>query len=116
MAHYAFIDASGIVTEVIAGRDENDFVDGIADWQSYYQEQREGLTCRRTSYNTYIDRNEESLTFGKSLHANGKTPLRGCYAGIGYFYDEVNDVFIPQGWTYDAVNDVFVAPAPADEN
>lgn len=110
MAHYAFIDASGIVREVITGRDEDDFTSGITDWESYYQGEREGFICRRTSYGTYIDTDEESPTFGKSVHRNGNTPFRGCYAGIGYIYDEVNDLFIPEGWTYDAVNDIFVVP------
>jgi len=40
-------------------------------------------------------------------HDLGGDPLT---VGIGYTYDEVNDVFIPQGWSYDAVSDVFVAP------
>jgi hypothetical protein len=103
MAHYAFIIA-GTVTEVIVGRDENDLVEGISSWEDYYATKRNGQVCKRTSYNTYID------DAGVSQHALGGTPFRGCYAGVGYTYDEANDVFIPQGWTYDADNDVFVAP------
>lgn len=38
----------------------------------------------KTSYNTK-----------NGVHTNGKTPIRANYAGIGYIYDEVNDVFIP---------------------
>ena len=104
MAHYAFITA-GIVTEVIVGRDEDDLVEGISSWEDYYATKRNGQVCKRTSYNTYID------DAGVSQHSTGGIPFRGCYAGIGYTYDEVNDVFIPQGWSYDAVNDVFVSPS-----
>ena len=72
MAHYAFLDDSNIVTEVITGRDENEVIDGISDWETYYGKLR-GQRCVRTSYNGNI---------------------RGVYAGIGYTYDEVNDVFV----------------------
>ena len=103
MAHYAFITA-GVVTEVIVGRDENDLAEGVESWEKYYATKRLGQVCKRTSFNTYIDED------GVSQHALGGTPFRGCYAGIGYIFDEVNDVFIPQGYTYDADADVFVAP------
>jgi hypothetical protein len=72
MAHYAFLDENNIVTEVIVGRDEDEVVAGITDWEAYYGHQR-GQRCVRTSYNGNI---------------------RGVYAGIGYSYDEVNDVFV----------------------
>ena len=36
MAHYAFLDENNIVTEVITGRDEDDLVDGVYDWEIYY--------------------------------------------------------------------------------
>lgn len=103
MAHYAFLNGQNIVLEVIAGRDENDLVDGVTSWETYYGSIR-GLTCVRTSYNTFIDED------GKSQHTADGTPYRGCYAGIGYTYDEANDVFIPQGFTYDAEADEFIAP------
>jgi hypothetical protein len=73
MAHYAFIDENNIVTEVIVGRNEDEVVDGISDWESHYAEFRPGLTCKRTSYNSNIRKN---------------------YAGIGFTYDEVRDAFI----------------------
>jgi len=40
-------------------------------------------TWIQTSYNTYGNQ-----------HKLGGTPVRGNYAGIGYTYDHVNDVFI----------------------
>ncbi len=78
MAHYAFI-TDGIVTEVIVGKDEG--TDGV-DWEEYYGNYR-SQTCKRTSYNT----------FGNQHLLDG-IPFRGNYAGKGYTYDEVNDVFI----------------------
>jgi len=34
MAHYAFLDDNNIVTEVIVGRNEDEVVDGISDWEA----------------------------------------------------------------------------------
>jgi hypothetical protein len=85
MAHYAFLDENNIVVEVIVGRDENDLVDGINSWETYYGNIR-GQTCIRTSYNTYRDEN------GVPQHALGGTPFRGQYAGIGDIWDGTNFV------------------------
>ena len=85
MAHYCFINENNIVVEVITGKDENDLEtlpEGFASWEEYYQTKRDGLTCKRTSYNT--NANE---------HLNGGTAFRGNYAGIGFIYDSENDVF-----------------------
>lgn len=81
MAHYAFIDDNNIVTQVIVGRNENEIVDGISDWETYYGDFL-GLVCKQTSYNT----------FG-GVHLNGGTPLRKNYAGIGMIYDKERDAF-----------------------
>ena len=83
MAHYAFIDENNIVTEVITGRDENEVVDGITDWEEHYSMIRV-QPCRRTSFNTV-----------HGVHLNGGTPFRQNFAGIGYFYDDARDAFIP---------------------
>ena len=72
MGHYAFLDENNIVTEVIVGKNENEIVDGITDWEAYYGEFR-GQTCVRTSYNGNIRKN---------------------YAGIGFTYDAQRDAFI----------------------
>lgn len=71
MAHYAFLDDSNIVTEVIVGKDESELIEGL-DPETYYGNFR-GQRCVRTSY-------------------NGK--IRYNYAGIGYTYDPVDDAFI----------------------
>lgn len=73
MAHYAFLDAVNIVTEVIVGRDEWEVIDGISDWEAHYGEFRNQV-CKRTSYNGNYRKN---------------------YAGIGFTYDEGRDAFIP---------------------
>ena len=94
MAHYAFLDANNIVTEVIVGRDEDDLVDGVESWEDYYGEFR-GQRCVRTSYNGNI---------------------RFNYAGIGYSYDETRDAFIPPqpfaSWVLDEDTCLWVAPIP----
>jgi hypothetical protein len=80
MAHYAFLDANNIVTEVIVGKNEGE--DNV-DWEQWYGEFR-GQVCKRTSYNTV-----------GGIHNNGGTPFRKNYAGIGYAYDSQRDAFIP---------------------
>jgi hypothetical protein len=82
MAHYAFLNEDNIVTEVIVGRDEDDLAPGVTSWEDYYGAFR-GQRCLRTSYNTH-----------GGVHADGGTPFRGNYAGIGYSYDEALDAFI----------------------
>ena len=71
MAHYAFLNSNNIVTEVIVGIEETELIEGLTpeEWYGNFRGQR----CVRTSYNGNI---------------------RGVYAGIGYSYDETNDVFV----------------------
>ena len=83
MAHYAFLDNDGLVVEVIPGRNENEVVDGISDWETYYAEIR-GLSCKRTSYNT-----------SGGVHLDGGVPFRKNFAHIGFTYDSVRDAFVP---------------------
>jgi hypothetical protein len=82
MAHYAFLDENNIVVEVITGIDETELIEGL-DTETWYGNFR-GKTCKRTSYNNNI---------------------RKQYAGIGFTYDAVNDLFIaPQpfaSWSLD---------------
>lgn len=95
MAHYAFLDENNVVTEVIGGIDENELIDGLSPeiWYGNFR----GQTCKRTSYNHNI---------------------RKQYAGIGYTYDAVNDVFVaPQpypSWSLDNNFD-WQAPTPKPE-
>jgi hypothetical protein len=80
MAHYAFLNENNIVTEVITGKNENE--EGV-NWEQQYGSFR-GQLCKRTSYNTI-----------GGVHQSGGTPFRKNYAGIGYFYDQTRDAFIP---------------------
>jgi hypothetical protein len=71
MAHYAFLNESNIVTEVIVGIDETELIEGKSP-EAWYSEFR-GQSCVRTSYNGTIRYN---------------------YAGVGYTYDPIDDAFI----------------------
>ena len=102
MVHYALLDENNIVVQVIPGRNEDEIVDGITDWEAHYSEVT-GLKCKRTSYNTL-----------RGVHHSGGTPYRITYAGIGMIYDETLDGFIdPQpfpSWTFDADSYSWIAP------
>lgn len=101
MAHYAFLNANNIVTEVIVGKDEGE---GGIDWEQHYGEFR-GQTCKRTSYNTI-----------GGVHTNGGTPLRKNYAGIGYTYDATRDAFISPkpyaSWLLNETSCIWESPTP----
>jgi hypothetical protein len=98
MAHYAFLDENNIVTEVIAGIDETELIDGL-DPETWYGNFR-GQICKRTSYNGNIRKN---------------------YAGIGYTYDSDRDAFIPPkpypSWILneDTCNWELPTPKPTDD-
>jgi hypothetical protein len=73
MAHFAKV-VDGLVTQVIVA--EPEFFDTFVDSSPGQWIQ--------TSYNTR-----------GGVHANGNTPLRKNYAGIGFTYDAGRDAFIP---------------------
>jgi hypothetical protein len=107
MAHYAFINTDNIVTEVIAGKDEDDTVDlpsEYASWEAYYEAQRTGVSCKRTSFNTYDDVYYDQET--GLAHDDQTRKFRGNYASIGSKYDSDNDVFLPakpyDSWVFDS--------------
>jgi hypothetical protein len=105
MAHYAFLDENNIVTEVIVGKNEGE--DGV-DWEAHYGAFR-GQTCKRTSYNTY-----------GGVHANGGTPFRKNYAGLGYTFDSERDAFIPPkpfaSWILNEESCLWEAPVAMPED
>jgi hypothetical protein len=96
MAHYAFLNENNVVTEVITGVDETELIEGLTpeEWYGNFR----GQKCVRTSYNGNI---------------------RKYYAGVGYNYDEVWDVFYPArpypSWKLDYVTFQWVAPTPMPE-
>jgi hypothetical protein len=92
MAHYAWLDENNAVVNVTVGVDETELIDGL-DTETFYS-QATGYNIKRTSYNNNI---------------------RKQYAGVGYSYNPVADVFIaPQpfaSWTLDNNFD-WQAPTP----
>ena len=101
MAHYAYLDGNSIVSQVVVGKDEGE--DGV-DWEAYYG-------AVRTSYNTH-----------GGQHANGGTPFRYNYAGIGYTFSDAPEwaaqggAFIPPqpfpSWTLNPDTALWDAPVP----
>ena len=94
MAHYAKV-SNGIVTEIIVA--EKDFFDTFIDNSPGQWVQ--------TSYNTH-----------GGEHALGGTALRQNFAGIGYSYDQMKDVFIPPrpfpSWNLNEETCLWEAPIP----
>ena len=101
MANYAFLDQNNIVTEVIPGRGEGEL--GI-DWEQWFGNFRNQV-CKRTSYNT-----------AGGVHLLGGTPFRKNFAGVGYFYNEALDAFIPPkpfpSWVLHEESCLYQAPVP----
>ena len=97
MAHYAFLDSSNVVTEVIVGIDETELIEAKKP-EDWYEEFR-GQKCVRTSY-------------------NGK--IRGVYAGLGSSYNEKEDIFVlPQpypSWIRNGSHWEAPIAKPEDEN
>jgi len=95
MAHFAKVNEQGIVEQVIVA--EQDVIDSALF----------GLPSSwvQTSYNTH-----------GGVHANGGTPLRKNYAGIGYTYDSVRDAFIPPkpfpSWLLNENSCLWESPVP----
>jgi hypothetical protein len=84
MAHYALLNENNVVIQVITGVDENitqidldgNQIGGTAElWEQFYATRPwfDAVSCKRTSYNNKI---------------------RKQYAGIGFTYDPVADVFV----------------------
>jgi hypothetical protein len=72
MAHYAYLDENNIVVAVTVGKDETELINGL-DTETYYA-QGTPYRVKRTSYNGKIRKN---------------------YAGVGFYFDETRDAFIP---------------------
>lgn len=109
MAYYAFLDNDNTVVEVITGNEENS--EGI-NWEEWYGNYR-GLTCKRTSYNTFE---------GKHSNPN-KEQFRYNYAGIGFKFDPTkgpHGAFIPPSpypsWILDETTCSWKSPVPRPED
>jgi hypothetical protein len=105
MAHFAEIDENSIVLRVLVVDDlnENDGANFLSNTLGL------GGTWIQTSYNTI-----------GNTHKEGKTPLRGNFAGVGYFYDSEKDVFYPEkpypSWVLNEETYIWEAtvPKPSD--
>ena len=104
MSHYAKVANSTVVEVIVA---EAEFFLTFVDTSP-------GAWIQ-TSYNT-----RGNVHYGPDGNPDGGVALRGNYAGIGYIYDQVNDVFYPpqpyaswilnqSTWTWEAPT-----PYPAD--
>jgi len=100
MSHFAKV-CDGKVTQVIVAEPEffDTFVDSSpGEWI-------------QTSYNT-----RGGVHYGSDGQPDGGEALRGNYAGIGYTYDQANDVFYaPQpyaSWTLSQTTWLWSAPVP----
>ena len=98
MAHFAKLGANGKIIQVLT-LDNKDMLnaDGVEDESvgQQYLETHNNWPAQmwiQTSYNT-----------AGGQHRNGGTPFRGNYAGIGYTWDEDNQIFWPKqpyaSWT-----------------
>lgn len=100
MGHFAKV-VDGKVTQVIVAEPEffNNFVDSSPG--SWIQ----------TSYNT-----RGGVHYGADGQPDGGVALRANYAGIGYSYDYINDVFIPPkpfpSWTLNNTSWLWEPPTP----
>jgi hypothetical protein len=91
MAHFAKLGANGKVIQVLTlNNDDMLNADGVEDEAvgQQYLEQHNNWPAQmwiQTSYNT-----------AGGQHKNGGTAFRGNYAGIGYSWDEDNQIFWPK--------------------
>jgi len=105
MAHFAILGVGNIVQQVIVVSNDIATTEqaGIDFLRKTFNDNH--LPVIQTSYNTYGNK-----------HLLGGTPLRGNYAGIGFQYDQTNDVFyVPQpypSWTLDKTTWLWTAPIP----
>jgi hypothetical protein len=101
MTHYAKV-LNGIVSQVIVA--EPTFFHTFVDTSPG--------TWLQTSYNT-----RGNVHYAANSHtADGGTPIRGNYAGVGYIYDSTHDVFYPPSpypsWTLNTTSWTWQPPTP----
>jgi hypothetical protein len=108
MSHFAKVE-NGIVTNVIVA-EEDIIASGLHG---------EPSTWVQTSYNTRMGVHWGTDADGNNL-PDGGIALRGNYAGIGFIYDSVNDVFYPPqpftSWVLNNTNWSWEPPVPRPED
>jgi len=108
MAHFAKLGINGRVIAVNVVSDKNCLnADGIEDEEIgriFLERSSHWPIWKQTSFNTY-----------RGVHKDGKTPLRGNYAGLGMSWDPDNDIFIHKqpypSWTLNVAEARWVSPA-----
>lgn len=101
MSHFAKVENGTVVQVIVA---EQDVIDSGIFGHGWVQ----------TSYNT-----RGNVHYGQDGEPDGGIALRGNFAGIGYTYDDVNDIFYPprpyQSWTLSNKTFLWEAPTPYPE-
>ena len=101
MSHWANIDENNIVIQVTVGN--NDDPNGDEGYQWLIDNL--GGVWIKASYNTF-----------RGIHLQNGTPVRKNYPGVGYFYDENLDAFIPPkplpSWVLNEETGDWEAPVP----
>ena len=127
MPHYALIDKNNIVVRVINSLiDENNtsnLADEFSSWEEFYGDFLGG-TCKRTSSNTFENKHLVLNEAGDDyvLSDTQEKAFRGNFAGVGYTYNETEDIFLPpksyDSWVLDTDNAKWKAPVdlPDDGN
>jgi hypothetical protein len=102
MGHFAKVENGKVVQIIVA---EQDVIDSGIFGHGWVQ----------TSYNT-----RGNVHYGQDGQPDGGIALRGNFAGIGYDYDDVNDVFIPPrpfpSWILSAQTFLWEAPVPCPKD
>ena len=117
MAHFAEIDSNGKVLRVVV-IDNNDVASSGGDYSTGAEEKvrtivpfTTGVRWVQTSYNT-----RGGVHYGQDGKPDGGVALRGNYAGIGYTYDQTNDVFYAPkpfaSWVLNNTTWTWEAPTP----
>ena len=108
MAHFAKINESNIVTQVVVVNDSdgNNDTDGQNFLNNLFKTTH---TWKKTSYNTY-----------GNTHRLGGTPYRKNFASVGFTYDSSRDAFIEpkpyNSWTLNETTCLWESPVayPSD--
>ena len=99
MAHFAKLDKNNIVLQVLVINNEDITVNEVED-------EATGITFCQSLFGT-------DTQWAQTSYNNN---MRVRYAGIGYWFDRQNDVFIApkpyESWTLDPISYDWVAPVP----
>ena len=99
MAHFAQLDKNNIVLQVLVINNEDITVNEVED-------EATGITFCQSLFGT-------DTQWAQTSYNNN---MRMRYAGIGYWFDRQNDVFIApkpyESWTLDPISYNWIAPVP----